>query len=246
MGKFNPWQSLVFITVQEACALYVGDDPTADEPAPETKAMARAVRESMAHLDLRPPCEVLGEWFDKPTAKNTRKNRKEICREVVKSMPTSAFMKIEIHRDEWVEWFARRNEYPDFLFPYGKPTDSEWDEWYNTRGAPTRVTEMPYHRGDPEGHQSSFDKAKGDLTYCTPAMELMFEAIAKFWEGKDVQTESPKKDAVINWLKPRIVERGIKIESQANHLADQIASVIRHPEAPTGNRRVQPKNNKQC
>ena len=121
-------------------------------------------------------------------------------------------------RARWLKrWFKKRGEHPPFLFP-DKPKE--------------KATKRSTTSNKPESQ------------HITPLMELVADAAAEFWQGVDPQDpRAPTTEAVKDWLGTELVKRSIKNKGQTGKLSEAIATIIRHPERPTGKMGVTPKKN---
>jgi len=88
-------------------------------------------------------------------------------------------------------------------------------------------------------HDESIDaqvvKSSLPPKYCTPDMQLMYDAVEKFWATYDLAhpdlSKAPKKKVVMYWLEQNSAKRGDKISQT---LAEAIDTIIRCPVARKG------------
>ncbi len=119
---------------------------------------------------------------------------------------------LKCHRQKWIGWAKSKH----FTIP---PALAEIIKQH----------EVTINQNVPKQH-------KAKLSYCTPDMELMHDAVEKFWKDYDLTkpdaSKAPFKNSVVNWLMEEAKKRGIAGFSKSR--ADMMDTIIRCPVARQG------------
>jgi len=89
-------------------------------------------------------------------------------------------------------------------------------------------------------HKEGKVLAMQEPSYTTPYMKLLIDAANEFWNGVSPQDpKAPTNESVVIWVQEQGEMRGVNVSS---NIAKAIATIVRHPDKPTGNQaRVKPK-----
>ena len=105
---------------------------------------------------------------------------------------------------------------------------SDLDRWFYNKGY-----ETAFFYPDKTNRQTTLDTAPIDQTeqaYTTPKMQLVSDAVDRFWQGVNPHDKrAPKNENIEDWLNNEANKRGLQ---WSQRISESVATIIRHPDKP--------------